>query len=129
MNRHRRIQPKAVVEHENVSLRLPAEVVRAVDQYAKYPGGSTGRTHVVIQALEIALAQDAEFQKSLPRQAGRPRGPFSPRDRVAAMPNHLEDTLTAGGARPAPPASFRIAPAVTPALSAIPGGLSPFTRP
>ena len=129
MNRHRRIQPKAVVEHETVSLRLPAEVVRAVDQYAKYPGGSTGRTHVVTQALEIALAQDAEFQKSLPRQAGRPRGPFSPRDRVAAMPNHLEATRTAGGAHPVPPASPRRTSAIPPALSALPGGPSPFTRP
>ena len=55
----------------------------------------------------------------------RPRS----RHRVAAMPNHLEDTLTAGGAHPAPPASSRNTPVVTPALSAIPGGLSPLTRP
>ena len=65
MNRRRRIQPKAAVEHETVSLRLPAQLVRAVDRYAKYLGGSTDRTHVITQALEIALAQDADFQKAL----------------------------------------------------------------
>jgi len=47
VNRRRRIQPKAVLEQETVSLRLPAELVRALDQYAKYLGGSTDRTHVV----------------------------------------------------------------------------------
>ena len=61
----RRIQPKAAVELETVSLRLPVELVRAVEQYAKYLGGSTDRTHVITQAIEIALAQDADFQKSL----------------------------------------------------------------
>lgn len=64
MNR-RRIQPKPAVELETVSLRLPAQLVRAVDQYAKYLGGSTDRTHVISQALEIALQQDAAFQKAL----------------------------------------------------------------
>jgi hypothetical protein len=72
VNRRRRIQPKAAVEHETVSLRLPAELVRAVDQYAKYLGGSTDRTHVITQALEIALAQDADFQKTLPARPGAP---------------------------------------------------------
>jgi len=61
----RRIQPKAAVELETVTLRLPAQLVRAVEQYAKYLGGSTDRTHVIAQALEIALAQDKDFQKSL----------------------------------------------------------------
>jgi hypothetical protein len=65
LNRRRRIQPKATVELETVTLRLPAELVRMVDQYAKHLGGSTDRTHVITQALEIALAQDAEFQKTL----------------------------------------------------------------
>ncbi len=65
MNRRRRIQPKATVELETVALRLPSHLVRAVDQYAKYLGGSTDRTHVITQALEIALAQDADFQKTL----------------------------------------------------------------
>ena len=64
MNR-RRIQPKVAVELETVSLRLPAHLVRAVEQYAKYLGGSTDRTYVVTQAIEIALQQDAEFQKTL----------------------------------------------------------------
>ena len=81
MNRRRRIQPKAVVEHETVSLRLPAELVRALDQYAKYLGGSTDRTHVVTQALEIGLAQDADFQKTL---AARPGAPASGPVRVSA---------------------------------------------
>ncbi len=61
----RRIQPKAALELETVSLRLPAELVRAVEQYAKYLGGSTDRTYVITQAIEIALQQDADFQKSL----------------------------------------------------------------
>ena len=72
MNRRRRIQPKAVVELETVTLRLPAQLVRSVDQYAKYLGGSTDRTLVITQALEIAMAQDVEFQKTL---AARPAAP------------------------------------------------------
>jgi hypothetical protein len=64
----RRIQPKAVVELETVSLRLPTQLVRSVEQYAKYLGGSTDRTHVITQAIEIALAQDADFQQSLGAQ-------------------------------------------------------------
>ena len=72
MNRRRRIQPKATVELETVTLRLPAQLVRSVDQYAKYLGGSTDRTHVITQALEIAMAQDVEFQKAL---AARPAAP------------------------------------------------------
>ena len=72
MNRRRRIQPKATVELETVTLRLPAQLVRSVDQYAKYLGGSTDRTHVITQALEIAMAQDVEFQKTL---AARPAAP------------------------------------------------------
>ncbi len=61
----RRIQPKAALELETVSLRLPAQLVRAVEHYAKYLGGSTDRTHVITQAIEIALQQDADFQKAL----------------------------------------------------------------
>ena len=71
----RRIQPKAAVELETVTLRLPARLVRAVEQYSKYLGGSTDRTHVITQAIEIALAQDADFQKSLSRAAGPASGP------------------------------------------------------
>ena len=73
MNR-RRIQPKAAVEIETVSLRLPVELVRAVEQYAKYLGGSTDRTHVITQAIEIALEQDKGFRKAL---AARPAAPAS----------------------------------------------------
>jgi hypothetical protein len=61
----RRIQPKPSVELETVTLRLPAQLVRSVDQYAKYLGGSTDRTYVIGQAIEIALAQDKDFQKAL----------------------------------------------------------------
>ena len=63
MNR-RRIQPKVAAELESVSLRLPAQLVRAVEQHAKYLGGSTDRTYVITQAIEIALQQDAAFQKA-----------------------------------------------------------------
>ncbi len=72
MNRRRRIQPKATVELETVALRLPSHLVRAVDHYAKYLGGSTDRTHVITQALEIALAQDADFQKTLTTRPDAP---------------------------------------------------------
>ena len=61
----RRIQPRPAVEVETVSLRLPAHLVRAVDQYAKFLGGSTDRTYIITQAIELALASDAEFQKTL----------------------------------------------------------------
>jgi hypothetical protein len=69
----RRIQPKPEVELETVTLRLPAQLVRSVDQYAKYLGGSTDRTYVIGQAIEIALAQDRDFQRALasPAAAGR----------------------------------------------------------
>ena len=60
-----RIKAKPAVELESVSLRLPAELVRRVDAYAKYLGGSTDRTHVITQALEIVIARDAEFEKYL----------------------------------------------------------------
>ena len=69
----RRIQPKPAVELETVTLRLPAQLVRSVDQYAKYLGGSTDRTYVIGQAIELALAQDRDFQRALasPAAAGR----------------------------------------------------------
>jgi hypothetical protein len=60
----RRIQPKPSVELGTVTLRLPVQVVRSVDQYAKYLGGSTDRTYVMAQAIEIAMAQDRDFQKT-----------------------------------------------------------------
>ena len=71
MNR-RRIQPKATVELETVSLRLPVPLVRSVEQYAKYLGGSTDRTYVITQAIELALQQDAEFQKTLGTRRAAP---------------------------------------------------------
>ena len=72
----RRIQPKAAVELETVTLRLPAQLLRTVEQYVKYLGGSTDRTYVIIQAIEIALQQDADFQKALAaRSAASAAGP------------------------------------------------------
>ena len=68
----RRIQPKPTLKLETVSLRLPVQLVRAVDQYAKHLGGSTDRTYVIVQAIEIALAQDADFQKTLTSRAAGP---------------------------------------------------------
>ena len=80
MKRHR-IQPKVAVELETVTLRLPAQLVRAVEQYAKYLGGSTDRTYVITQAIEIALQQDAEFQKTL---SARPAAPVAGAVRATA---------------------------------------------
>jgi metal-responsive CopG/Arc/MetJ family transcriptional regulator len=68
----RRIQPKPTLELETVSLRLPAQLVRAVEQYAKYLGGRTDRSYVIAQAIEITLAQDADFQKSLTSRVDGP---------------------------------------------------------
>ena len=64
----RGIQPRPALEMEALSLRLPAQLVRKVDLYAKYLGGSTDRTYIITQALEIILERDAEFQKSLKRE-------------------------------------------------------------
>jgi hypothetical protein len=61
--RHR-VQPRPSVELETVTLHLPVQIVRAVDQYAKYLGGSTDRRHGITEAIEITLAQDADFQKT-----------------------------------------------------------------
>jgi hypothetical protein len=105
----RLIQPKAAVELETVTLRLPAPLVRAVEQCAKYLGGSTYRTHVITQAIEIALEQDPS------------------RHRVAAVLTHLQNNVTAGGARSVPPASSRNTAVFTLALSTSLGG--PFTFP
>ncbi len=125
MRRHR-IQPKVTVELETVTLRLPTHLVRAVEQYAKYLGGSTDRIYVITQAIEIALRQGAEFQKTL---SADPAAPLARRvcHRVAAVPTHLQNTVVAGGAQPAPPASRRITAVFPPALSADLAGPSPVT--
>ena len=68
----RRIQPKPTLELETVTLRLPAHLVRAVDQHAKYLGGSSDRTYVIAQAIEIALTQDRDFQKTSVRAGALP---------------------------------------------------------
>jgi hypothetical protein len=122
----RRIQPKVAVELETVSLRLPALLGRAVERYAKYLGSSTDLTYVTTQAIEIALRQDAELQKTL---SARPPAP-APRMRhgAAALPTQVQNADARAGARPAPPTSSRRAPVFTPALSAPHGGPSPLTR-
>jgi hypothetical protein len=61
---------EALGELETVTLRLPVHLVRAVDQYAKYLGGGSDRTYVIAQAIEIALAQDTDFQKTSTARAG-----------------------------------------------------------
>jgi hypothetical protein len=65
----RHIQPKPTVELETVTLRLPVQLARAVDHYAKYLGGSTNRTYVMAQAIEIVMAQDRDFQETLASRA------------------------------------------------------------
>ena len=60
----RRIQPKPTLELETVPLRLPAQIVRAVDQYAKFLGGSTDRTYMIAQAIEIALSREILDRRS-----------------------------------------------------------------
>jgi hypothetical protein len=121
VTRHR-IQPKAAVELETLSLRLPAPLLRAVDQYAKYLGGTTDRSHVITQAIEIALAQDEDLQRALSARPSvasvRPR----PRHRIAAVPTYLQDNVIAGGAQPVAPASSRNTAVFTAALSASLGG-------
>ncbi len=125
MNRCR-IQPRVAVELETVSLRLLVQLVRAVEQYAKYLGGSTDRTYVITRSIESALQQDTEFQKTQ-RQAGCTPGRPRPHHRVAPVPTHLQTTNLPGGAQPAPPASSRNTAVFTPALSADLGGPCPFT--
>jgi len=91
MARHR-IQPNPTVELETVTLRLPIQLVRTVDQYAKYLGGSTNRTYVIAQAIEIALAQDADFQKTLEERPAPWAAPCAPprnrRDDLPAERSH-----------------------------------------
>jgi hypothetical protein len=71
-------QPKVAVALETVSLRLGARVGRPVERSARYLGSSTDRTHLAIQAIEVALRQDAELQKTLWRQAACAHGPSGP---------------------------------------------------
>jgi hypothetical protein len=65
----RRIQPKPMDELETVSLRLPAQSVRVVSEV---PRGSTDRTYVITQAIEIAFRRDADFEKTPPARAAEP---------------------------------------------------------
>jgi hypothetical protein len=112
----RHIQPKPSVELETVTLRFPVQLVRTVDQYAKYLGGSTDRTYVIAQAIQIVLAEDAELPEDLNRQIGRPGPGRRPHERVA-VGICLQSNVTPGGTRSVPPAPFRNTPVFTPALS------------
>jgi hypothetical protein len=121
-----RIQPKVAVELETVSLRLPAQLVRTVEQYAEDFGGSTDPACVITEAIEIALRRDAEFQKTL---SARPAVSMaSSRHSVAAVPTYRQSTLTPAGAQPGPPASSSNTPVFTSALAATYSGLSLFPR-
>ena len=68
----RAIEPRPAVELETVSLRLPAHLINAVDDYAKYLGGSSDRTYVITRAIELALERDTEFRKQPAAKAPRP---------------------------------------------------------
>ena len=126
MNR-RRIQSKVAVELETVSLRLPIQLVRAVEQHAKYLGGSTDRTYVITRAIVDRPSAGRRVPEDPQRQAGCTPGPPRPHDRVAAVPTHLQNTDLPGGAQPARPASSRNTAVLTPTLSADLAGPSPFT--
>ncbi len=82
---HRRIQPKPAVELATVNLKLPADLVRRVDAYAKFLGGRTDRTHVIEQALQIALDNDPDFRKA---SASRPVASPTPPTRTAQPAAH-----------------------------------------
>ena len=123
----RRIQPKAALELETVSLRLPAQLVRSVEQYAKYLGGSTDRTYIITQAIEIAPPARRRLPEGPRPQARRVRRWTRPRHRVTSVTSNLHNVVGAGGPRLAPPASSRNTDVFTPTLSATPGGPNPFT--
>jgi hypothetical protein len=73
-----------------------------VEQYAKFLGGSTDRTHVITQAIEIALAQDKDFQKSLrSRPAATWPAPCAPRRSRREDPPAERSHRRRGATRPA----------------------------
>jgi hypothetical protein len=114
-------QPKVAVELGTVSLRLRAQLGRSVERHAKYVGNSTDRTYLASQAIEIALRQHAEPQKTL--GPNPPALMARPRHGVPAVPTHVQSTHTPGGARLARPAlSHRV---LMPALSALLAGPLP----
>ncbi len=70
-----RIQPRPVVELETITLRLPAELVRAVDDFAKHLGGSSDRTYVITKAIELAIGPTDNYREARSNgsdQAGSP---------------------------------------------------------
>lgn len=74
----RRIQPRPAVELETITLRLPAPLVRAVDAYARHLGGSSDRTYVITQAIELALGNDDGFRNTRPTGSAQPGSPAAP---------------------------------------------------
>ena len=87
----RRIQPKPSVELATVTLRLPVQLVRAVDHYAKYLGGSTDRTYVMAQAIEIDRRKKLEqdLQALAEREDQERRGERHQRDDPRVMDHGL----------------------------------------
>ncbi len=77
MNR-RRIPPRPVVELETITLRLPAELVRAVDDFAKHLGGSSDRTYIITKAIELAIGRDDTRRASRPNGSGHAGSPAGP---------------------------------------------------
>lgn len=65
----RRIQPRPALELERELPPSRAELVRAIDDSDRILGGSTDRTYVITQVIEIALERGADFQK---HRAARP---------------------------------------------------------
>jgi hypothetical protein len=116
-------QPKVAVELETVSLRLRAQLGRSVERRAKYVGSSTDRTYLASEAIEIALREHAEPQKTL---SPDPPAPVArSRHSVPAVPTHVQSTHAPGGARLARPASSHRAPVLMPALAALLAGPRP----
>ena len=111
-------QPKVAVELETVSLRLRARLGRSVERHAKYVGCSTDRTYLASQAIEIALRQHAEPQKTLSPD------PPAPRRARCADPRAEHPRSRRGETRPA--GVVPAAPVLMPALP--PGGPPPLTH-
>ncbi len=65
------------MELETITLRLPAPLVHAVDDYAKHLGGSSDRTYVITKAIELAIGPTDDYRKARSNgsdHAGSPAG-------------------------------------------------------
>jgi hypothetical protein len=94
-------QPKVAVALETVSLRLRAQLGRSVERDAKYVVSSTDRTYVASQAIEIALRQHAEPQKTPQPRPARAHGPSAPRRARCADTRAERPRSRRGETRPA----------------------------